>query len=337
MALSHEVRGRVAEDPGDAGMGVLDVEDGVLRRLLRREVDVDLDRLVVPPRDEIPASRIDADLVDEVVEKDDVAAPFRHLRRLAALRQVHELVDQHLQRVARVAEHLGERLQPADVAVMVGAEDVDEPVEALRILPAHVGRIGGEIRRRAVGTDEDAVLLVAVCRRAGPQRRLLLVRVEERDRLRDLGLDDALALEGVELDPEPLERCFDQAQHPRHRVTLVPRERGDVVAVVAVLGRLLATADGLDRRAKAVHLPAGVVVVVLALDRVPGEREQPGDAVAVGAVPGRRDRHRARRVGGHHLDLHPLGGRGRAAAEVSAVLEHVRERFRRTSRRPARG
>ena len=229
-----------------------------------------------------------------------------------------------------MAEHLRERLQPADVAVMVGTEDVDEPVEALRVLPAHVGGIGGEVRRRPVGADEDAILLVAVGRRAGPQRAVLLERVEERDRLGDLGLDDALPLERVELDPEPLERRLDQRQHPRHRIAFVLRERGDVVAVVAVLGRLLAAAHGLDRLAEAVHLAAGVVVVVLALDRVPGEREQPRDAVAVGAVARRRDGHRAGRVGRHHLDLHALGRRGGAAAEV-ARLPRGRSRARPTN------
>ncbi len=39
--------GCVAEDARDPGVGVLDVVDGVLLRLLRGEVDVDLDRLVV--------------------------------------------------------------------------------------------------------------------------------------------------------------------------------------------------------------------------------------------------------------------------------------------------
>ena len=119
------------------------------------------------------------------------------------------------------------------------------------------------------------------------------------------------------MDPEPLERRLDQ-----RRASAAPdrpsssRERGDVVAVVAVLGRLLAAADGLDGGAKPVHLAAGVVVVVLALDRVAGEREQPRDAVAVGAVPRRRDRDRAGRIGRDHLDLDALRRRSRAAAEA---------------------
>ena len=86
----------VAEDPGDPRVRVLHVVDGVLGALLRGEVDVDLDRLVGAAVDEEPAGRVDADLVDQLVEEHDVAGALRHLRRLAAAGQVDELVEQHL-------------------------------------------------------------------------------------------------------------------------------------------------------------------------------------------------------------------------------------------------
>ena len=155
-------RRRVAQDAGNAGVCVLHVEDGVLGRLLGCEIDVDLDRLVVAARDEMPAGCIDADLVDELIQKDDVAAPLRHLRRLAALGQVDELVEQHLQRVARMSEHLGERLQAPHVAVMVCSQDVHEPVEAFRVFPADVGGVGREVRRSPVRAHQHSILLVAV-------------------------------------------------------------------------------------------------------------------------------------------------------------------------------
>src|SRR2546425_13228276 len=55
---------RVAQDAGDPRMCVLDVVDGVLLRALGGELDVDVNRLVVSPGDEVPARRVDADLVD---------------------------------------------------------------------------------------------------------------------------------------------------------------------------------------------------------------------------------------------------------------------------------
>ena len=172
---------RVAEDPGDARVRVLDVVDGVLLRPLGREVDVELDRLVVAARDEVPARCVDADRVEELVEEDDVAAPLRHLLRLARPRRGGRAGRSSTSTdVARVAEHLRERLQARDVAVVVGAEHVDEPVEAARELPPDVGGVLREVRRRAVRADEDAVLVVAVRARARPQRPVLLVRVEQR-------------------------------------------------------------------------------------------------------------------------------------------------------------
>src|SRR5438067_274557 len=45
------LRGGVAEDPGNAGVRVLDVVDGVLLAPLRGQVDIDLDRLVRPAID----------------------------------------------------------------------------------------------------------------------------------------------------------------------------------------------------------------------------------------------------------------------------------------------
>src|SRR3712207_8162749 len=63
-------RSRVPEDPGDPRVRVLDVVDGVLLALLAREVDVELDRLVVAARDEEPACRVDPDLLDELREED---------------------------------------------------------------------------------------------------------------------------------------------------------------------------------------------------------------------------------------------------------------------------
>ena len=98
------------------------------------------------------------------------------------------------------------------------------------------------------------------------------------------------------------------------------------VAAVTVLRRFLATPRGLDGGAEELHLGAGVVVVVLPLDGVAGELAEARDAVAVGAVPRRRDRDRARRVRRHQLDLDSLRPLGRAGAVAIACLEHLRER-----------
>ena len=151
--------------------------------------------------------------------------------------------------------------------------------------------------------------------------------IELGDRSRDLGLDDRLPLPRVDPDPEPQESRLDLAQHPRHGVSVRVRELVDVGTVVAVLGGLLATPARGHRLTEPLHLPAGVVEVVLLLDRVGGEREQSSHAVAVRAVPRRADRERAGRIRRDELDLDPLGRRGRPRAVVARRGEHLRERL----------
>ena len=157
-------------------------------------------------------------------------------------------------------------------------------------------------------------------------RAVPLVGLERRERLRDLRLDDALPLEAVEVDAEPLERRLDLPEHPRDGVALLAGEHRDVLAPVAVLRRLFSPPDGVDRRAEEVHLRAGVVVVVLALDVVPRELEQPRDGVAVRAVPRGGDGDRPGRVRRDELDLDALRGLGGAGAEAPPLLDDRRER-----------
>ena len=109
------------------------------------------------------------------------------------------------------------------------------------------------------------------------------------------------------MDPEALQRLLDPVQHLRHGIAGTLRELRDVLAAVAVLRRLLATPHRLHRGMKALHLRPRVVVVVLALDLVACEGEQPRHRVAVRAVARSRDGQRAGRVCGDHLDLHALG------------------------------
>ena len=143
----------------------------------------------------------------------------------------------------------------------------------------------------------------------------------------NLRLDDALPLERVEPDPEPLERGFDRPEHPRHRVAGLEGKSRDVVALIPVLRGVLAAACGIDRVAELVHLRPGIVVVVLAFDSVACEVEQAGHAIAVGAVAGRRHRHRSGWVRGHQLDLDPLGSGGGTATEGVSGLDHGRDRL----------
>ena len=65
------------------------------------------------------AGGVHAEVVDQVVERDELAPSLRHLRPLPALEQVHELHDLDLQPVGVAAERLPRRSQATHVAVVV--------------------------------------------------------------------------------------------------------------------------------------------------------------------------------------------------------------------------
>ena len=129
------------------------------------------------------------------------------------------------------------------------------------------------------------------------------------------------------MDAEALERRLDLLQHRRDGIAVDARRAprctrpGSRPRAARGPRRI-----GLDRRAEELHLAAGVVVVVLALDLVPGEREQPRDRVAVGAVARRRDDDRPRRVGGDHLHLDPLALLAPGRRRTRAGREDLRQR-----------
>src|ERR671910_294610 len=319
----------IPEDPRDPGVRVLDVVDGVLLAPLPRQVDVDVDRLVMSARDEVPARGVHADLVHELVEEDDVAAPLGRLLRLAAFDDVDELVDQRLEPVRVVAEHRGGRLEAGNVAVVVGAEDVDQPVEAALELVPDIGHIRGVVEVAAVGRAlERSVLVVAERAGSRPERSLRLVGLELGQGLLDLERDLPLEDPRVEVDPERVQLALDLVQHPVDRVAGLGRDLRDVLARVALLRGLLAPPPGLDGLAEELDLTTDVVEVVLALDLVARELEQASDGVAVRTVPCGADGQRAGRVRRDHLDLHALGRPPEAAAVHLPRLQDLAECLR---------
>jgi hypothetical protein len=96
---------------------------------------------------------------------------------------------------------------------------------------------------------------------------------------------------------------------------------GDVLALVAVLRRLLAAGAGEDRLAEPADLAPAVVEVVLALDRVARELQDARERVAERRVAARGGRERAGRVGRDELHLHALAAVARP--EALARVEHA--------------
>ena len=175
---------------------------------------------------------------------------------------------------------------------------------AARELVGVVGDVHREVGELAGRALEHAVLVVAVRGGAQPGGALGLVHaVEPLDHARHAG---RAARARASSGPSAPAGARAMPCTPS-RISSIPRCRqlldvhvggavdrggqlGHVVAVIAVLGRLLAARPGADRLAEAAHLSAGVVHVVLALHAVPGVLEDAAERVAVRAVARRTRR-----------------------------------------------
>ena len=173
----HPEVGGVAHDAREPRVGVLDVVDRVVVALARHLGDVERERRVDRVADQRVAQRVDADEVDQLAQRDHGAGALGELQLLAVLHDLDELADEHLELLAGgVADAGGHRREPADVAVVVGAEQVDARVEAPLALVDVVGGVGREVGELAVGADEHPVLVVAEVGGAHPGGAVLLVR-----------------------------------------------------------------------------------------------------------------------------------------------------------------
>ena len=130
-----------------------------------------------------------------------------------------------------LAERADGGLHLALPSVVVGADEVDQPLEPAAKLVHEVGEVRSEIRRHPIGGPYDhAVLVVAEVGRAQPERAVLLIHVAELLQQlhhpfdRALFVQRPLAEPDVELHAEPLQRQPLVEQHPA--LPLDAHERG---------------------------------------------------------------------------------------------------------------
>ena len=97
---------------------------------------------VDPPHEEEIADDVAPDFVDELIERDKIRLPGRHLHHFAVLDDRHELMDEHFHLRRFVPQPL-QRCQ--DVGIrgdMIRAQDVDHKIEPPAKLFAVIGDIG---------------------------------------------------------------------------------------------------------------------------------------------------------------------------------------------------
>src|SRR5450759_3083901 len=241
-------------------------------------------------------------------------------------------------------ERRGGGLHPRHVSVVVSSPNLDHPVELTHLEAAQqVTEVGREVRRLAVRTDHHAILFfhqlflhgLAIELLQGwakPQRAIALLEVAPFPQaldgpLRKPGLPDRVLPEPlVVMDVQPRDRGLDLFHDLLHRVhaelrlrlrlgqlldarQVVARHLGDlghVRARVPTLRGLGAVEPRVDRKAELPRLRVVGVDVVLTLDLVVRELEQPADRVAEDRAAAVSDVKGTGRVDARELDLQPL-------------------------------
>jgi hypothetical protein len=129
------------------------------------------------------------------------AGAGRHLDLLAAAEEHGELDQLEFQPLRVFAQALGRGLQARDVAVVVGAEDIEQLARAALELVEHVGHVGREIGRPAVLADHDAILVVAQFGGLEPLRAVVSYSQPPDSSVGDRALQRAGALEFAFREP----------------------------------------------------------------------------------------------------------------------------------------
>ncbi len=178
-------------------MRVLNVVHRVVVGAGLRQLEVEVQVLIVAAHDVEQARRIVSHLLAQLAQGDELSRARRHLHPLAAAEQGDELHQAHLEAFRRAAERGQAGAQAGDVAVVVRAPDIKQVLEAAPALVADESDVGGEVRLNAVFAHDHSILLIAVCGALEPQCAVLEVgmarRLQRGDRSIDLATVDQRA------------------------------------------------------------------------------------------------------------------------------------------------
>ena len=236
---------------------------------------------------------------------------------------------------------------------MVGPELGDGAPEAPLPLGHVVRDVGHEVRERSIGLAHHAVLVVAVARRAQPERAVLFVRLAARYQLGHGLVDQAVGVErrfeevAVEAHSEGRQVGILLAAQRGNRegadrrqvvaacivavgVGIVARDLANVFALVAVGGKrdietLRFAQARLHRQREVGDLRAGVVVIELATHRVSLRLQQPRQRVADGGAATVTDVQRTGGIGRNEFDHDRGASTGPVVTELVGFGEHAQD------------
>ena len=153
------VGGQILQQRADAGVGVLHIVHGVFTVLPHGQTQIELHLRFRLGVEEVAAG-VHGHHVQQIRQGHGLARALGHAHHLAVLHQLHQLHEHDVQPMRAVQpQSVHGAFEAGDVAVVVGAPDIDDLVEAADgKFIAVVGDVGGEIGVKPVGAAEHVVL-----------------------------------------------------------------------------------------------------------------------------------------------------------------------------------
>ena len=139
-------------------VGVLNIINGVLVVLTDRQIEVKVHLSVGLSCVEEETRAVNGNLLEKIAELDRLAGTLAHLNKLAVTHELNELHKHDVELVAVVADGVHSALHPHNVAVVVGAPNVDKSFKSAVKFILVIRDIRGKIGRVAVLADKHVVL-----------------------------------------------------------------------------------------------------------------------------------------------------------------------------------
>src|SRR5580658_10548973 len=155
---------RPSLDRAQAGVAVLDIENGVVEAGLLGNLEIELDVRARASRQEEKAKRVSTrspatgrvvDFIHHFVDRHHVAGALAALYRHAVLGDENELVEERFEALLGQVEGRQRIAHARDVAHVVRTEDIDEKVVSTRDLVREVRDIRSEVGPRAIAFLDD--------------------------------------------------------------------------------------------------------------------------------------------------------------------------------------
>src|SRR5450759_85795 len=174
---------RKPQDAGDASMGVLQIIDRVLLRLLLCQGNIKIEMSIRAAHDEKIVDSVCPHLVDQLIQGIDLGATLGHFHDFILVDKGNHLMDDHFYRAGVISQSLHSGKNVGDSRNVIRAKNVDDQLESASKFLAMICDVRQPVGRLACPFHNNTVLIQAQCGSFEPDSTVLVIREATRAEL----------------------------------------------------------------------------------------------------------------------------------------------------------